>query len=76
MDAKEPLKKIPSTAAKATSRCANVEDLSSIHLMAQSAFLRMHGTIRNDVSLAFCRGWKKPHWCQWHRRGMYAAFAL
>lgn len=61
IDAKEPLKKIPSTAAKATSRCAKVEDLSSIHLMAQSAFLRMHGTIGEDVSLAVCRE-------NWNRR--------
>ena len=44
MEAKEPLKKIPSTAAKATRREANVEFLSWIHLMAQSAFLRMQGT--------------------------------
>jgi hypothetical protein len=28
IDAKEPLKKIPSTAAKATRRCAKVESLS------------------------------------------------
>jgi hypothetical protein len=44
MDAKEPLKKIPSTAANATRRLAKVELLSEIHLRAQSAFLRMHGT--------------------------------
>lgn len=77
IDAKDPLKKIPSTAAKATSRCAKVEDLSWIHLMAHSAFLRMHGTIEKDVSLAICKeNWKKPHWYQWHRRGRYVAFAL
>lgn len=46
IEAKEPLKKIPSTAAKATRRWAKVEDLSWIHFMAQSAFLRMQGTIR------------------------------
>jgi hypothetical protein len=45
MDAKDPLKKIPSTAAKATRRLAKVEFLSEIHLSAQSAFLRMHGTM-------------------------------
>ena len=45
MEANEPLKKIPSTAAKATRRWAKVESLSWIHLMAQSAFLRMQGTI-------------------------------
>lgn len=44
MDAKEPLKKMPSTAAKATRRCAKVEFLSAIHFRAQSAFLRMQGT--------------------------------
>ena len=45
MEANDPLKKIPSTAAKATRRWAKVESLSWIHLMAQSAFLRMQGTI-------------------------------
>jgi len=44
MEAKDPLKKIPSTAAKATRRLAKVEFLSEIHFRAQSAFLRMHGT--------------------------------
>src|ERR1700760_2391835 len=44
IEAKEPLKKIPSTAAKATRREAKVEFLSQIHRMAQSAFFRMHGT--------------------------------
>jgi hypothetical protein len=46
MDAKEPEKKIPSTAAKATRRVAKVEFLSEIHRRAQSAFLRMQGTVR------------------------------
>lgn len=45
MEANDPLKKIPSTAAKATRRLAKVEFLSEIHLRAQSAFLRMHGTV-------------------------------
>jgi len=44
MAAKEPLKKMPSTAAKATRRDAKVEFLSDIQRRAQSAFLRMHGT--------------------------------
>ena len=44
IEANEPLKKIPSTAAKATRREAKVDSLSVIHLRAQSAFLRMHGT--------------------------------
>ena len=44
MAAKEPLKKIPSTAAKATRREAKVEFLSEIQRSAQSAFLRMQGT--------------------------------
>ena len=44
MEAKEPLKKMPSTAAKATRRCAKVEFWSEIHFRAQSAFLRMQGT--------------------------------
>lgn len=54
MEAKEPEKKIPSTAAKATRRCANVEFLSWIHLMAHSAFLRIQGT-EEDISFL--------HWC-------------
>jgi hypothetical protein len=45
MEAKEPLKKIPSTAAKATRRLAKVEFLSEIQRRAQSAFLRMQGTV-------------------------------
>src|SRR6266480_2535431 len=44
MEAKAPLKKMPSTAAKATRREANVDCLSEIHLNAQSAFFLMHGT--------------------------------
>jgi hypothetical protein len=44
MEAKEPLKKMPSTAAKATRREAKVLSLSQIQRMAQSAFLRMQGT--------------------------------
>ena len=51
MAAKEPEKKIPSTAAKATRRCAKVERLSAIHLRAQSAFLRMQGTSRKALEL-------------------------
>jgi hypothetical protein len=46
MDAKAPLKKMPSTAAKAISLWAKVESLSWIHRMAQSAFLRMAGTVQ------------------------------
>ncbi|KAL7358325.1 hypothetical protein ACKS0A_02304 [Histoplasma ohiense] len=45
IEAKDPLKNMPSTAAKATRRCAKVESLSSIHRMAQSAFLRMQGMV-------------------------------
>ena len=45
MDAKEPLKNMPSTAAKATRRDANVEFLSWIQRIAQSAFFLMHGTM-------------------------------
>lgn len=55
MEAKDPEKKMPSTAAKATSRWAKVEDWSWIHLMAQSAFLRMQGTVLGRVS-KFVRG--------------------
>ena len=45
MDANEPEKKIPSTAANATTRSPYVESSSSIHLMAQSAFLFTHGMV-------------------------------
>ena len=36
---------MPSTAAKAISRSANVERLSEIHLRAQSDFFLMHGIV-------------------------------
>jgi len=49
MEAKEPLKKMPSTAAKATRRVAKVEFLSEIHRKAQSAFLRMQGTVQRQT---------------------------
>ena len=45
MEAKAPLKKMPSTAAKAMRRWAKVDCLSQIHFRAQSAFLRMQGTV-------------------------------
>lgn len=45
MEAKEPEKKMPSTAAKATRRSAK-EPLDEIHLKAQSAFFLMQGTIK------------------------------
>jgi hypothetical protein len=45
IEAKEPEKKIPSTAANATRRSAKVEFASEIQRRAQAAFLRMHGTI-------------------------------
>lgn len=78
IDAKEPLKKIPSTAAKATRRCANVEDLSWIHFMAQSAFLRMHGTGEKESRLArsLTRLKGRTHWCLWHQKDRYVAFVL
>jgi len=44
MEAKAPLKKMPSTAAKAMRRWPKVDSLSLIHRIAQSAFLRMQGT--------------------------------
>ena len=39
-----PEKKMPSTAANATSRSPKVDLSSEIHLSAQSAFFAMHGT--------------------------------
>ena len=49
--ANEPLKKIPSTEAKAIKRSANVAFFGSIHFIAQSAFLRTQG----NVSIALKR---------------------
>jgi hypothetical protein len=45
MEANDPLKKMPSTAANATRRWAKVELLSWIHRTAQSAFFLIQGTI-------------------------------
>jgi hypothetical protein len=45
MDANEPEKKIPSTAANAIKRSAKVERSSEIHLSAQSAFFLMQGMV-------------------------------
>lgn len=44
-DANAPEKKMPSTAANATSRSEKHESSDEIHLRAQSAFLRMHGMV-------------------------------
>ena len=44
IEAKDPEKKIPSTAAKATRRSPKTDCSSLIHLSAQSAFLAMQGT--------------------------------
>ena len=57
MEAKEPEKKMPSTAAKATRRWAKVEDLSWIHLIAQSAFLRMQGTVEREKRVSWKGEW-------------------
>lgn len=46
MERDVPEKKIPSTAAKATRRSANVDWSSEIHLSAQSAFILMQGTVQ------------------------------
>ena len=45
MDAKDPEKKIPSTAAKATRRSAKVTFGSAVQLIAQLAFLATHGSV-------------------------------
>jgi hypothetical protein len=45
IDANEPEKKMPSTAAKATSRSEKHDSLEEIHLSAQSAFFRMQGMV-------------------------------
>jgi hypothetical protein len=45
IEANEPEKKMPSTAAKAMRRSANVERVSVIHLRAHEAFFWMHGMV-------------------------------
>ena len=45
MDANDPEKKIPSTAANATRRSAKVEFLSAIQRRAHSALALMQGTV-------------------------------
>lgn len=45
MDANEPEKKMPSTAAKAISRSANVDRVSVIHLSAHEAFFWIQGMV-------------------------------
>ena len=45
MAQKAPEKKMPSTQAKATRRVAKPDRLSLIHLIAQSAFLFIQGTV-------------------------------
>ena len=64
MDANDPEKKIPSTAAKATRRSANVEFLSAIQRRAHSAFALIQGTRRQ---YEMCKTGK--YWFRWHRRG-------
>ena len=50
MAAKEPEKKIPSTAAKAITRSPKLAVLELIHFSAQSAFFFTHGTAENGKS--------------------------
>lgn len=45
IEAKDPEKKIPSTAAKATTLSPYVDSSSLIHLIAQSAFFFTHGIV-------------------------------
>jgi hypothetical protein len=45
MEANEPEKKMPSTAAKAIKRSAKVDRSSEIHFKAQSAFFLMQGMV-------------------------------
>jgi len=55
MDANEPEKKIPSTAAKAMRRSANEDCSSEIQRRAQSAFFLMQGMF----SMALKRYWRR-----------------
>ena len=64
MEANDPEKKIPSTAAKATRRSANVEFLSAIQRRAHSAFALMQGTTRVSQWAGMWR-----YWFRWHQRG-------
>jgi hypothetical protein len=45
IEAKEPEKKIPSTAAKAINRSAKLDRSSEIHLSAHAAFFWIHGIV-------------------------------
>ena len=54
LEAKDPEKKIPSTAAKATRRSPKTDFSSLIHLRAQSAFFLMQGTgERSEREMSF-----------------------
>ncbi len=55
MAAKEPEKKIPSTAAKATIRSAKDAVSDAIHLSAQSAFCFTQGTVINGKKGVSCQ---------------------
>ena len=63
MDANEPEKKIPSTAAKATRRSAKLEFWSAIQRRAHSALALMQGTIISTLSPS------GEHLFRWRRRG-------
>jgi hypothetical protein len=52
IEAKEPEKKMPSTAANATSRSAKTARGSEIHRSAHSAFLVMQGTVASNHQYA------------------------
>ena len=47
MEANEPEKKMPSTAANATRRSPKMDRSSEIHRIAQSAFFLMQGTVQS-----------------------------
>lgn len=71
IEAKDPEKKIPSTAAKATRRSPKTDCSSLIHLSAQSAFLAMQGTgRRGDDGMSFGtvierKYVKSTYWSRW-----------
>lgn len=58
IDANDPEKKMPSTAAKAMSRSPNTAFGSEIQRNAQSAFFLMQGTARGEFRVNMCASTK------------------
>lgn len=67
MEANDPEKKIPSTAAKAIILSPNVANVVPVHLSAQSAFSLTHGTVNVImINIKTVVSVNKSHLFQWH----------